>query len=323
MGVWAEFEEKEFETLANAAIIIEQIRNGRGVRLFSPGQALEKILGYDFATHVDPRSSLFRRLFGAAPGAVGVSSVARVANRIPVSKTTRLLNVFLQYKRPQYFAAGHRSKVWSRSKAHLAFQVREQNPDPALRFEQIRALRQLQIDLGGEARVSYACPSTWHKQELYDRFHRGTLLRSSVFISPDQMLRAGDPEFHSRWTFDAANIRRGIPNPDGQESDALDGQAFLDAVEIGTIQSSAPRATEDVIFEASEQAKDLRSEIKDLRASRPRTTREAFAAEDHSVNRELSSFAGHDRELIGAMVDVALLARDLRATWTVAMDARE
>jgi len=67
VGVWAQFEEKEYETLANAALVIEQARRGRGVRLFSPGQALEKILGYDFATRVDPRSRLYRRLFGAAP----------------------------------------------------------------------------------------------------------------------------------------------------------------------------------------------------------------------------------------------------------------
>ncbi|MFT2816834.1 hypothetical protein [Leifsonia sp. A12D58] len=321
MGVWAEFEEKEFETLANAALIIEQARSGRGVRLFSPGQALEKILGYDFATRIDPRSSLYRRLFGAAPGAVGASAAAQVANQIPVSKATRLLNVFLQYKRPQYFAVGHRSKVWSSNRAHLAFQVREQNPDPALRFDQIRALRKLQIDLGRDARISYACPSTWQKQELYDRFYRGSLLRSTIFVGPDQLIQAGDPGFHIRWTFDPANIRRGIPNPDGQESDVLDGEAFLDEVATETTQSQVPRATDDVMFEAAEHTKDLRDDLDELRASRPRRTREAYAAEDREVDRELAGFSGHERELIKATTDVALLARDIRATWSVAMDA--
>lgn len=321
MGVWAEFEEKEFETLSNAAFTIEQARRGGSVRLFSPGQALEKILGYDFATRVDPRGSLYRRLFGAAPGAVGVSKAAQAANQIPVSKTTHLLNVFLQYKRPQYFAAGHRSKVWPSSHAHLAFQVREQNPDPSLRFEQIRALRRLQVNLGDSARVSYACPSTWKKQELYDTFYQGSLLRSSVFVGPEKMLRAGNPDFHTRWTFDPANARFGIPNPDGQESGAWDGESFLDDVEVGTTQSREPRPVGDLMHEAAEQTNRLRNELQELRASRPRSTREASAKEDQVVDRELAAFGGDERELIKATTDIALLARDVRATWTVAMEA--
>jgi hypothetical protein len=321
VGVWAQFEEKEYETLANAALVIEQARRSRGVRLFSPGQALEKILGYDFATRIDPRSRLYRRLFGAAPGAVGVSAAAQAANKIPVSPTTRLLNVFIQYKRPQYFRAGHRSPVWPKPTQHLAFQVREQHPDPAHQFDQIRALRRLQVDLGRDANVRYACPSTWQKQELYDRFYQGSLLRSSVFVGPDQLLRAGVPEFHVRWTFEPTNSRRGIPNPDGAEAESLDGEEFLDEVERETTQSQSQRVAEEVLLQAADQTRGLRDELEDLRPSRPRDVRESYAAEDRAIDRELSGFSGRENDLIRATVDVAVIARDVRATWTVALDA--
>ncbi|MCM3613886.1 hypothetical protein M3672_05475 [Microbacterium enclense] len=321
MGVWAQFEEKEYETLANAALIIEQARRSRGVRMFSPGQALEKILGYDFATRIDPRSRLYRRLFGAAPGAVGVSAAAQAANSIPVSPTTRLLNVFIQYKRPQYFRAGHRSPVWPTATRHLAFQVREQHPDPAHQFDQIRALRKLQVDLGRDANVRYACPNTWLKQDLYDHFYRGSLLRSSVFVRPDQLLRAGIPEFHARWTFEPTNSRRGIPNPDGAEAESLDGEEFLEEVERETTQQQAHRSTEEVLIQAADQTQGLRDELEHLRPSRPRDVRESFAAEDRAIERELSGFTGRESDLVRATVDVAVVARDVRATWTVALDA--
>ncbi|GAB3155987.1 hypothetical protein GCM10027058_29320 [Microbacterium neimengense] len=321
MGVWAEFEEKEYETLANAALIMEQTRRTGGVRLYSPGQALEKIVGYDFATRVDPRSRLYRRLFGAAPGARGVSAAAQAAHNIPVSPTTRLLNVFIQYKRPQYFRPGHRSPVWPKGTQHLGFLVREQHPDPTHQFDQIRTLRRLQVELGRDANVTYACPTTWQKQELYDRFTQGSLLRSSVFVGPDQLLRASVPGFHVRWTFDPNNSSRGIPNPDGVAVESLDGEEFLDKVERDTIQQQSHRPVEDVLLEAADQTVGLREELRALRPSRPRDIRESYATEDRAIERELSGFSGWERDLVRATVDFAVIAREVKATWTIALDA--
>lgn len=316
MGVWAEFEEKEFETLANAAFILDSVSSTRRVRLFSPGQVLEKDLGFDFATRIDPRSRLYRRLFGATPGA-GVPAAKISALGISASRTTRLLNVFLQYKRPQYFRKGHRSPVWSRAQPHLAFQVREQGNS----YAQVRALRRLQLDLGALAHVSYACPSVWQKQDLYDSFADGNLLRSTVFVGPDKLTRAGYPEFHGRWTFDPRNLRAGIPNPDGEPSESLDGEALLESLEAEATQLAPERESTPLFVRTERLSEGLRGSLEKLRESRPRREREDSARESQRIHEELQHFDPVERQIVSAAAEIALLARDARVSWTIAMVA--
>jgi hypothetical protein len=318
MAVWAEFEEKEFETLANASFVQHQVRTGSAVRLFSPGQALEKDLGYDFATRIDPRSPLYRLLFGAVPGAVGIPSGARAGLRIPVSRTTRSLNVFLQYKRPESFAPGHRSMVWPSGQAHLGFLVREQAKGSGSRYRQIGLLYQLEVSLAGLARVHYACPSVWQKNDLYDRFAAGTLLASTVFVKPSQLARTPAPTFHVRWTFDPTRPSIGIPNPDGEPVLALDGVSFLEEVEAETSRTQTPRAFRDVISDLASRTGEARLMLEGYRNARPKVDRERLAREEALTRRLLSEFDGTDREAVESTLDVALMAKVAGLNWMVA-----
>lgn len=65
----AEFEEKQYEVPA----CIELATGKLGAGVFSSGQVLEKILGYDVAARVDPNHLLWRVL--RAPRPAGVSLV--------------------------------------------------------------------------------------------------------------------------------------------------------------------------------------------------------------------------------------------------------
>lgn len=64
MGTWAKFEEKEFETLCNASLLLRSRNQPGRPRIFSPGQALEKKVGFDFSMYLDPNEKVYRSLFG-------------------------------------------------------------------------------------------------------------------------------------------------------------------------------------------------------------------------------------------------------------------
>lgn len=320
MATWAEFEEKEYETLANAAFVMNRTQRSQDVRIFSPGQALEEQLGYDFATRVDPHGLLYRRLFGSTPGAAGVNERQQVAHQIPVSATTHLLNVFLQYKRPEHFAVGHRSSDWPKNQAHLAFWVREhvtKDKDP---YAQIATLRQLELDLGSDAIVRYACPSTSSKQDLYDRFADRTLLTTSTFVSPALLELDPPPGFHERWRFDPLSPRRGVANPQGIEREAMDGGLFFDVLEDRLRQLEVPRGIGEVLMGSSRRTSELRFRLAAAREEQPEREREERAREASELERELRAFEGPEEELVRATVDVAVLARDLRVTWFLVAD---
>jgi hypothetical protein len=318
MAVWAEFEEKEFETLANASFIIDQVKRGSSVRLFSPGQVLEAQIGFDFATRVDPRGPLYRLLFGSVAGAPGVPERLYAPHQIPISVPTRMLNVFLQYKRPESFASGHRSKVWPKPHPHLGFMVRESPKDPALRYRQVGLLSDLESSLAGLAKVSYACPSVWRKQDLYERFSNQTLLASSVFVRPSQLARVGLPAFHDRWTFDPADISRGIPNPDGQFTKAINGDAFLSELEVEVERNQTPSPMSDWIVGASQRTEDVRALSRESRSRMTGRDRRRFEIEESKAYGELSSFRGEEKSVVSASLDLAVTARSLGLGWMIA-----
>ncbi|RDV44593.1 hypothetical protein DOE76_12630 [Leifsonia sp. ku-ls] len=228
--------------------------------------------------------------------------------------------MFVQYKRPQYFARGHRSPVWPPNREHLAFMVKEKGADDVARYHQVSALHRLESELGSDAMVSYACPSTWRKQELYDRFHDGSLLATSVFVPPSMLVRRGVPAYHSRWTFDPDDRQSGIPNPDGERRNSVDGEGFLDALEEGVGNSGS---AEEVLVVAADRITGLRQDVAEARRSAPRAEREANLLEDRAVRREVEELANVSpgaRAFVGAAVDIALLARDLRTMWVIALD---
>ena len=319
MAVWSEFEEKEFETLANVALVSEQVVRKRNVQVFSPGQVLEKSLGFDFATHIGKHTRLHRRLFGSTPGAPGATPDQLTMLKIPLAPSTRLLNVFLQYKRPEHFKTGHRSSLWSRQEEFLRFTVSENNVSGGgYHFDQVTALDELATSLGPTALVRYACPAVWTKSELYGLFGAGRLLADSVFVEPRKLadLIGADP-YHRRWTFQRRLPGAGKPNPDGVLTSVETGESFMDRAEVES--ERAPRSdgyARDIVREAGE-AQKVRSIVNSRKVKlRPRERNQADA-EDMAINEELKRVPSLEVGTIRASLELATIARDLGAKWSV------
>lgn len=319
MAVWAEFEEKEFETLANVALVTEQIGRKRNVQVFSPGQVLEKTLGFDFATHIGPHTRLHRRLFGATPGASGLTQSQLAQLKMPIAPSTSLLNVFLQYKRPEHFKIKHRSHLWPRDEEFLRFTVSENNlTGGGYHFDQISALVDLASSLGSSAIVRYACPTVWTKSDLYGLFSDGRMLENSVFVAPQKLAQKGSRNpFHRRWTFQHGQPDAGKPNPDGALTAVESGESFMDRAQTKAKTSPASEGyARDVIREASE-AKRVRSLV-DLRKSKLRARERTRAdVEDEALDREMKRLPTDEREPVVASLEIATIARDLGLQWSV------
>lgn len=224
MGQWAEFEEKEYETLANAAFLLNQAKRGRSPKLFSPGQVLEGRYGYDFATRVTDPATLRRILGWTSPGVPPGVPAGQAGLRN--TRATHMLNVFLQYKRPERFMAGrHRSQLWPRDTDFLRFSVQQTRRNPQGQpVEQLQTLIDLETALKGQGAVRYACPSVWSAAGLYGSFQQGNLISRSAFVPPGNLEVNGIK--HRYWTFDPRDPSVGIPNPDGPRAKASNGLEF-------------------------------------------------------------------------------------------------
>jgi hypothetical protein len=287
--------------------------------VFSPGQVLEKQLGIDFSTRVDRRTALFKRLFGMVPGAAGISATQGTAVGVPVSPATRRLNLFLQYKRPEYFAPQHHKRhLWPRNQSFLRFTVSEPLPAGGHHFSQIKAMISLQAKFGSSALVRYVCPSFWTKEGLYDAFHRGTLLSTSAFVDPQNLLGPVGPDpFHRRWTFQASLPGSGKPNPTGSRLDAEDGESFFaNAEQRASLRTSTDGYLADLRRQATE-IRDMKPIIEAARARKTAAKRRADDAEDTAVEKDLLSFDSGDQEAVRDSLEIASVSRDVGLAWSI------
>lgn len=317
MGTWASYEEKEYETLANVAFVTELAHRGSPVQVFSPGQVLEATLGFDFSTRLDPSSSLFRRLFDSTPGAPGISEHQLRSARIPLDPSTRLLNLFLQYKRPELFRKGHRSKLWPKDEHFMRFTVSENLSGGGLSYAQAQALHRLEQLLGPRAVVRYACPSAPSRSELYRHFREGKLLSSSVFVPPSHLLRTSHGDFHRRWTYQPTDLGTGRPNPDGERRSSESGDRLLIGIE--SRRQSAVGLSEYPIElrRGAEAARAIRRERTDRTSSRPAFVRRTHESERRSIQREIFDVPPPLAHSVESSIEIALAARDLDAKWMI------
>lgn len=191
----AQFEEKEYETAANAEL-------GAGGFLMSPGQVLEELVGYDavaapVATHV-----IWQLL--NLPRPVGVRLIPRLwhaARRPPAARLpTHPISLVIQYKRPEYLR-GARAAQW-----HLW-------NEPYYRFlrseRQHNVLRRLDRLLEHDAVVRYAAPAFWRFAELEAAVVTRQVLSLTGFVRPTHM------HSHRVWTY-ARPGSVGRANPSGR-----------------------------------------------------------------------------------------------------------
>lgn len=229
------FEEKEYETLMNQTLGIEAYLQNKDAMpaVYSPGQMLEKHVGFDFSTYLVPTSAIYKILFGSSN-----SWPAPPRTKASVSLPAAALssNCFLQYKRPEYLTPGHRQLYWV-GEPFYRFDV-QSGPSQARNHEQLETLVELGRMCKGSAIVRYACPATNERAVLHQRYAQKRLLDCSVFVDPRCLgQKQGGPPWHNYWAFKrSTNGYTGRGNPDGEEMELISGDKFWDDGEYQQIE---------------------------------------------------------------------------------------
>ena len=204
----AEFCEREYE--ANFNCQIPKLHRF----IWTPGQIQEHFLGFDAAF-----LSSSRLIFGlfpflqANPSGIHLSpidwqQIFELADRqLPECK----FNLFVQHKRPVFIGSplGKEYTHWNHS--YFRYQI-----DP----NQQAQLEKLETIAGSDALVTYACAAFHKYQELWEHTTNSTLIRSSNFVRPADLIG------HDRYSFDA-------PGSEGwatSEPEFIQGQEFAERV---------------------------------------------------------------------------------------------
>jgi hypothetical protein len=173
---FAEFEEKEFEGPLNTQLCL-------GTPMWPPGQVLEAIVGFDVALMVQDAVFWGQQGFAAPPQGAAIQTSwwrpasAHLAVQIPSPPSFRL-NLFLQYKRPQYLH-GAQAGEWSDwQQAYYRFRTMA---------HQQSALDACAQALGANGLVAYASPAFNSRVDLYRHVEHRTL-RANTHFAPASRL---------------------------------------------------------------------------------------------------------------------------------------
>lgn len=340
MGTTAGFEEKEYETLANIEFAAAcQCKPGQLPQVFSPGQTLEKALGFDFSINLKKNSSTFKKLFGGFTGPVSHGSSIPGINQPSVSLPAGApaVNVFIQYKRPTYYSKNNRSTLW-KNQEYLGFDVRQNNS-----HQQLETLARLAAH-NPTSKVRYACPSAWTKIDLYSQYDNGDLLSRSAFVDPRNLSHAVNGKhsyWHNRWTFPPSRPALGKPNPDGNLFENQSGEEFLRSL-LHSASATNEWSFIEQIHELQLFMRELQEEIK-IFEGRSRfgkyTKKEAiefavrsvsndlddaifvtesdYASRQNSQHNPTNTLSESDVETIRKATEIAATARELQLTWMV------
>lgn len=235
----AEFEEKEIECSLNGQL-------GNGSLLWAPGQVLEKLVGFDVAMWT------VNAVFWAARGFVTPPQGAVIAQGWwPVPSTmfnNRSLppfniNLFLQYKRPEFLSRSSASEWTSWNRTYFRFKLMN---------HQQKALDACAAALGPNGLVAYACPAFYLRADYWQHILNGTLLKNTHF-APAQYLSG-----HGRYTY----IDTTTPGIAHSEPSHVEPLTFLNRGGGDDVPPEAPpfgngdgRPPQDLLKEAAQAAR--------------------------------------------------------------------
>ncbi len=181
-----QFEEKEIEGPLNVYMASKGL-------IWSPGQVLEQIVGFDVAMRVDVACFWVSLGYPSIPSGAVISpswwpQIFRAHFDDDRTPPPFELNAFLQYKRPDYLYGGNAKERqrWGADVTYYRFIL-----DPA----QQAALEACASSLGNNGIVVYATPAFWERRALFEYMKLGTLLDNTHFV------RALDLAGHSRYTY--------------------------------------------------------------------------------------------------------------------------
>jgi hypothetical protein len=193
---YAKFEEKQYETAAN----IEFACSGNNV--FSSGQVLESIVGYDAAIQITEKRVCDLIGCNMPPGIFLSPALWGKKGEDALKKEQlpgHLVSLLLQYKRPEYITRKN-GKQWSKfNKPYFRMNIEDEQHDILLNLEN---------KLSDKAQVRYATPVFWRYDELQKNMMEKKILNYSKFVSPN-----GIGKGHSCWVYTNKFIC-GYANPD-------------------------------------------------------------------------------------------------------------
>ena len=211
----AEFEDKSFEAALNIQLLVETSQ------LYSPGQVLEAVLGFDVAMLTQHVSHW--RLWNVQTPVGGVLTDAwgSADVTLPLSLLRDFkLNLFIQHKRPSVITHESAAEWASWSRAYYRY---------AISPPQQSALEQCAAALGKSGLVLYAAPAFWSLRDLC------TFTASSSLVANTNFVEVVELSGRNIYTYVAEGTH---------------GIAFGDPVEIKTM--SGPNAFPDRIRGAAE-----------------------------------------------------------------------
>jgi hypothetical protein len=177
------FEEKTYEYYMNRALEHVVGQNN----LFPPGQLLEGVVGFDAMAYSDEYP--FWVLFSPKRGIVTSTDlwgnnpeILRQKDKLPEF----LVNLFLQYKRPEFISKwnGRDFKYWK--KPHFRYYIDQDQQDILFRLEN---------KTKETAVVVYSAPAFYKKDDLFNYYRNNTIIQQSNFTEPHTM------QNHKRYTY--------------------------------------------------------------------------------------------------------------------------
>jgi len=195
----ASFEEKEFENPVNHQLV-------HGDLMWTPGQMLEKVIGFDAAIFVE--TSSFWSALGLSKKRAGTPILAswwksraaqsRLSQKPPPSFP---INAFLQYKRPEYLTSS-KTKEWRYWK------------QPFFRFQitphQHAALLACASQVGSRGIVAYGSPAFHLRDDLFYYTKNRLLVRNTHFVAAERL------SGHKKYTYIDA-VTKGKAHSDPKE----------------------------------------------------------------------------------------------------------
>jgi hypothetical protein len=167
--------------------------------VFSAGQVLEKIVGYDGVAAPPPEHPVWSVLAVPRPPGVRLLPSLWSPGRMPlVQQLPRApVTLILQFKRPEYLygASAAQWKYWQQPYFRFARSPRQQ-----------KVLLALERNIGADALVRYAAPALWQRRQLEASHLRRGVIRASGFVRPSQIVG------HRYWTYSEPGLD-GRPNP--------------------------------------------------------------------------------------------------------------
>lgn len=180
----AEFEEKEFEGPLNSQLMF-------GGPLWSPGQVLEQLVGFDVAMLTAHSAFWAARGFSEPPSGAVVQlewwlrDIARLV--VGVRRPPHFqMNVFLQHKRPEYLSRSSASEWATWGANYFRFWITS---------HQQAALDACAAALGQNGLVAYSCPAFHRRVDLWAHTQNRTLIANTHFAPAPNL------SGHSRYTY--------------------------------------------------------------------------------------------------------------------------